>query len=266
MPRSPGEKVLQAEKLYNDGMAMVEIAKKFEVSDSTVRSWKNRYGWGTKSKKDKCNVAEIEKKKSATLQKKRRGAPLGNQNAKGSKGGGAPPRNQNAKKHGAHVQLYLDSLTEEELKLFDAVPVGEEYHLQEQISVYTLRERKLMHEIKEFKKRSKNGLYAKGVKKKKHAVFNEEGKAVSEYEDTITDTENVVKGIIALESELTKVQRAKTNSINSLIRLRAINDRYDDLLNGWKTKAEAKSEGHVDNSEEMEEVQIYIPHNGRDEI
>ena len=44
MPRAPSEKVTQAEKLFNDGMAMVEIAKKLEVSDGTVRSWKNRYG------------------------------------------------------------------------------------------------------------------------------------------------------------------------------------------------------------------------------
>ena len=42
MPRAPSEKVTQAEKLFNDGMAMVEIAKKLEVSDGTVRSWKNR--------------------------------------------------------------------------------------------------------------------------------------------------------------------------------------------------------------------------------
>ena len=46
MPRAPSEKVTQAEKLFNDGMPMVEIAKKLGVSDGTVRSWKNRYGWG----------------------------------------------------------------------------------------------------------------------------------------------------------------------------------------------------------------------------
>ena len=67
-----------------------------------------------------------------------------------------------------------------------------------------------------------------------------------------------------MESELTKVQRAKTKSIDSLIRLRSINERYDDLLNGWKAKAAAES-GAM-NNEEAEEIQIYIPHNGRDKI
>ena len=56
MPRAPSEKVTQAEKLFNDGMAMVEIAKKLEVSDGTVRSWKNRYGWGKASKKNRENL------------------------------------------------------------------------------------------------------------------------------------------------------------------------------------------------------------------
>ena len=58
MPRAPSEKVIEAEKLYDSGMAMVEIAKKLGVSDGTVRSWKSRYGWGDKSKKNNCNVAK----------------------------------------------------------------------------------------------------------------------------------------------------------------------------------------------------------------
>ena len=58
MPRAPSEKMIEAEKLFNDGMAMVEIAKKLGVSDGTVRSWKNRYGWGDKSKKKQTQRCE----------------------------------------------------------------------------------------------------------------------------------------------------------------------------------------------------------------
>lgn len=63
---------------------------------------------------------------------------------------------------------------------------------------------------------------------------------------------------MTLESELTKVQRAKTKCIDSLIRLRTIEERHDDLLNGWQTKAEAAVQ-----EEEAEEVSIYLPDNGR---
>ncbi len=70
MPRNPNKKVTQAERLFNDGMAMVEIAKKLGVSDGTVRSWKNRYKWEKDSKKNKCNVAKESTNENATLQKK----------------------------------------------------------------------------------------------------------------------------------------------------------------------------------------------------
>ena len=106
MPRAPSEKVTQAEKLFNDGMAMVEIAKKLEVSDGTVRSWKNRYGWGKASKKNKCNVAKKNEKKNATLQKKKRGGQPKNQNAKGGSGNPNPNPPPDRTKHGG-LFLYL---------------------------------------------------------------------------------------------------------------------------------------------------------------
>lgn len=99
MPRAPSEKMIEAEKLYNSGMSMVEIAKKLGVSDGTVRSWKNRHGWGDKSKKNKCNVAKKDSKKSATLQKKKKGAQPGNKNTVGH-ASSVPKKNKNAETHG----------------------------------------------------------------------------------------------------------------------------------------------------------------------
>ena len=40
MPRAPNEKMMEAEKLFYDGMAMVEIAKKLGVSDGTIKMQK----------------------------------------------------------------------------------------------------------------------------------------------------------------------------------------------------------------------------------
>ena len=66
MPRAPSDKVNEAKELFESGMAMVDIAKKLKVSDGTVRSWKNRYGWGTceKSKKNERNVADKKTKRN----------------------------------------------------------------------------------------------------------------------------------------------------------------------------------------------------------
>lgn len=73
MARGPNEKIKKAEALYRSGTAMVEIAKRLNVSDSTVRSWKNRYQWdGEKSatlQNKKCNVAKAESLKKQKRKK-----------------------------------------------------------------------------------------------------------------------------------------------------------------------------------------------------
>lgn len=56
MPRAPSEKAKEAEKLFRKGMPLTDIAKKLEVSDGTVRSWKNRYDWDKKAKKTSATL------------------------------------------------------------------------------------------------------------------------------------------------------------------------------------------------------------------
>lgn len=73
----------KAFKDYKAGMKYKDIAEKYGVSLSAVKSWATRY-W----KKQGCNPAT---KKVAT---KKRGAPIGNKNATG------PPGNKNAERHG----------------------------------------------------------------------------------------------------------------------------------------------------------------------
>ncbi|RJS60126.1 phage terminase small subunit [Bacillus sp. PK3_68] len=84
------EKYVLAEKDYVKGMKYKDIAAKYEVSINTVKSWKKRYGW------NRDRGAPSEK----SVHTKKRGAPKGNINAKGNKGGAAPKGNQNAVTHG----------------------------------------------------------------------------------------------------------------------------------------------------------------------
>lgn len=80
----------KAYKYYQSGMKYREIAEKCGVSLSAVKSWAARY-W----KKGGCGQAE---KKSQPTRKKvaTGGAPKGNQNAIGNRGGAAPAGNKNA--------------------------------------------------------------------------------------------------------------------------------------------------------------------------
>lgn len=260
MARARSPSSIEAEKLYCAGMKLVDIAKKIGIPDSTVRRWKSTQKWdGHKSEQDKKKESERSDKKKANARKSK-GAPKGNKNAVGH-APSTPKRNKNAQKHGAYSSVYWDTLDDDEKLLLTDVPSSEESLLKQQIELYTIRERRLMHKITEFKEDLSKGLYIKSVRKDKQFTYDGEGKTIPEKEETHTETENWVKGLATLESELTKVQRAKTKCIDSLIRLRSVNERYDDLLNGWRSKAIA--ERGMDEEEEIESVVIYLPDNGR---
>lgn len=47
MPRKPDERVEQAHELFKKGMKLVEIARRLEIPEGTVRRWKSTYRWDT---------------------------------------------------------------------------------------------------------------------------------------------------------------------------------------------------------------------------
>ncbi|WP_238861082.1 terminase small subunit [Clostridium sp. YIM B02569] len=64
MSRAPNEKQIEAKKLYYKGCKLIEISKKLDIPEGTIRSWKNRYNWDNennatlqKEEKKKRNVA-----------------------------------------------------------------------------------------------------------------------------------------------------------------------------------------------------------------
>ena len=259
--RSPNS--IEAEQLYYDGMKLVDIAKQFSVPASTVRRWKSTQKWDDnkpENGKKKQNERSDKLGESIASVRKPKGAPKGNKNAVGH-ASSVPKRNKNAEKHGAYSKIYLDALDDDELYLMQEISNSEKELLQQQIAMYAIRERQFMHKIKDFKEKADKGLYIKGVKKKVRKEFGEDGKNARKVEEINTDTECAIKGLATLEAELTKIQRAKTKCIDSLIRLRIADERYDDLLNGWKSKAENMSK--TGDNGENDNVMIYLPDNGR---
>ena len=104
-----------------------------------------------------------------------------------------------------------------------------------------------------------HGLAVKSVSKKKviEDLVDSEGKPVKdgEYkkstETTVTNTEAVMSSIMALEAELTKVQRAKTKAIDSLSKIRLGNER----MGIEKTQEQREAELH-DLRKELLDAQI----------
>lgn len=110
------EVVQHAYKDYQDGMKYKEIAEKYGVSLSAVKSWASRY-W----KKEGCNQAEKKLQPKKNKVATRRGGQPGNKNAVGH-GGTGPPGNKNAVTHGAYETIYLEALPPEERALFESIP------------------------------------------------------------------------------------------------------------------------------------------------
>ncbi len=108
MPKQRNPDSYKAEELYKQGMKLVEIASQLNVSEGTVRSWKNRYKFDAES------IATLQKN-NRNVAKKRRGAPPGNKNAAGH---GAPKRNKNAEKYG----FFSKYLPEETVSIIEEMP------------------------------------------------------------------------------------------------------------------------------------------------
>lgn len=66
MARAPNKKAEEAKELYQQGMPLVEIAKKLNIPAGTVRRWKSTYKWGGGSERsDSKTNARIEKNGSS---------------------------------------------------------------------------------------------------------------------------------------------------------------------------------------------------------
>ena len=237
MPRAPSERMNEAEKLFNDGMAMVEIAKKLGVSDGTVRSWKNRYGWGDKSKKNKRNVAKKENKKSATLQKRKKGGQPQNNNAKGGSGNPNPNPPPDMTKHGGYVPVFIDALDEDEQVLVTTVPEDTELQLMEQIQLFSIRERRILKAINKYREQKGDVAIADVARMESKRLFkNKEEEAEYNRRQKIkvdngdihpgktysisTHTSNKDLIIARLEQELSTIQSKKTKAIEALSKYR----------------------------------------------
>lgn len=124
----------QAKQDYLKGMKYKDIAEKYNVTLNTVKSWKTRYKWDRKS-------VHTQEKSVHT----KRGAPKGNKNAKGNRGGSAPKQNKNSVKHG----LFAKYLPEETLQVIyqmeGATPVDILWMNIEIQFAQILRAQQLMH-------------------------------------------------------------------------------------------------------------------------
>lgn len=278
-PRSPDSdrrsaERKEAERLYLESkgsLKLVEIAEKMKLPDNKIRKWKSLDGWEAKlhpvtEKKSKKKSVERSTSKKGSVPHKR-GAPKGNQNAKGGAGNPNPKQRifpDAAVKHGGYKPVFMDALDEDEQELVDNVPDDEEKLLIEQIQLFSIRERRILKAINKyrsmngdvavadvtrfeekraFKNKDEEDEYDKRRKKKVDKGEILPGKSYS----IQTHTTNKDMVIARLEQELSTVQGKKTKAIEALYKLRVEKAKSEnsgnDTVDDWISAVIGEEEG-----------------------
>lgn len=197
MARAPDTRAEQARKLFLKGKKLIEIADALGVPEGTVRSWKNRYKWNSDA--------------NATLHKRKRnvankgGAPRGNKNAVGNRGGAAPKGNTNAVTTGEFETLFFDCLDSDERRLAESVSLDKEQLLLQEIQLLTVRERRMLKRIENLRQADFTTV------SKKSGIEKGNRTDLSEDRATLGQIQNI-------EDALTRVQARKQAAIDSLHR------------------------------------------------
>jgi uncharacterized protein YjcR len=269
MPRQRSPDSVKAEQMFKAGTPLAEIGKQLGVPASTVRRWKATQNWDGEKPKKKSERSDSKKQKKktsatrskASARKRKQGGQPGNHN-----GCGAPEGNDRAKKHGAYSKVYWDVLDPDEVEIKDAMESDEEELYIQQITMFTIRERRIMKAINKYRRPDKNGkeqmlyissittsenirkfssdpelarqekaLYAERIQEKIDAKERLPG----ENQQRTTQTSATIDLIARLERELTSVQSQKTKAITALAQLRMEKQKLNgehqgnDVVRAW---------------------------------
>ncbi|MGL9971554.1 phage terminase small subunit [Enterococcus sp. DIV1420a] len=217
----------EAKKIWLDSggkKVLKELASELNVSDSQIRKWKSVDKW---AKELKGNVT-----KSNSNVTHKGGAPPGNENAKGNKGGSPPKRNKNAVKTGEYETIFSDLLSDEEKDIYYTLNDDPFFILDEEIRILKVRQYRMLKRIKE----AESGLNDEEVERlqqlrkvKEPSVID--GKVVTIKREVLKDVQVTRKtfrkldDILAIEDALTRVSNQLTKSIKQLNELSLNQDK-----------------------------------------
>ena len=285
MARRKSPDMQKAETLYHKGFKTAEIADRLGVPAGTVRRWKAEGNWEAQGDKKRSEKRSESERKTSTKSERKTSARkttnpdwrMGNVNSVGNHGG-APVGNQYGWKHGAYAKVYADVLTPDEMALAGESQRDEEELLEEQIFLFTIRERRILRAINMCTGRDPNTglddpLLVNTVMKVEHQrVFEgtpeEQAEQRELYEAMVqhkidagermpgkdvvvtTNTEHKSERVMRMEKELTSIQSQKTKAINALAQLRLARQKVDggndnDIVRAW-ADAIASARGKTD--------------------
>lgn len=230
----------EAKKIWLDSggkKVLKELDSELNVSDSQIRKWKSVDKWAEELK------GNVTKSNSNVTNKS--GAPPGNKNAKGNKGGSPPKGNKNAIKTGEYETIFADMLSDEEKDIYSNLNDDPFFILNDEIRLLKIRQFRMMKRIKEAEK----GLNDEEVERLQQLRKVKEpssigGKVVTVKREVLKDVQITRKtfrkldDILAIEDALTRISNQLTKAIKQQNALLA-NDAKLQLLKVQTEKVKA---------------------------
>ncbi|EGO2678950.1 small subunit of terminase [Enterococcus faecalis] len=230
----------EAKKIWLDSggkKVLKELASELNVSDSQIRKWKSVDKWAEELK------GNVTKSNSNVTNKS--GAPPGNKNAKGNKGGSPPKGNKNAIKTGEYETIFADMLSDEEKNIYSNMNDDPFFILDEEIRILKIRQYRMLKRIKN----AEAGLNDEEVERLQQLRKVKEpsaidGKMVTVKREVLKDVQITRKtfrkldDILAIEEALTRISNQLTKAIKQQNALLA-NDAKLQLLKVQTEKVKA---------------------------
>ena len=237
----------QAKSIWVDSNGeklLKDIAAKLGVSDSQIRKWKSIDKWNDEL------ISNVTNGKSNVTNPK--GAPIGNENAKGNRGNSraSPPKgNKNAVKTGEFEQIYFDLLSDDEKSIY-STDFSLSERLEQDIQELTMRKYRMMKRIKN----AENGLDLVESEKlyelrgrKQYVDSVKGGKKISIGVPQVTMTEmkeksiRKIEDILRIEDALTRISNQLTRTIKQLEEI-TLNEKRMQVFDAQRDKLKAETE------------------------
>ncbi|EGO2726196.1 phage terminase small subunit [Enterococcus faecalis] len=242
----------EAKKIWLDSggkKVLKELASELNVSDSQIRKWKSVDKWAEELK------GNVTKSNSNVTNKS--GAPPGNKNAKGNKGGSPPKGNKNAIKTGEYETIFADMLSDEEKNIYSNMNDDPFFILDEEIRILKIRQYRMLKRIKN----AEAGLNDEEVERLQQLRKVKEpsaidGKMVTVKREVLKDVQITRKtfrkldDILAIEDALTRISNQLTKAIKQQEELVTRGIKLQ-LLNAQTEKAEADAKIASNNADKL---------------
>ena len=251
MPRARSPERRRAFDLWIESKGQRElkdIAKELGVSPEQVRKWKHTDEW------DSQTVKVTLPNGKGHVTKRKQGAPKGNKNAAGNKGGpGGPPGNQKNFRHGAYERVMGALLEADEAEIFQDESTGTEVEieLRQTLAALNAKEVRLMKHINDVRAaaaKSKTNMItysaSRSIAKREAGAFEIDensqwgkkiipktaGEDIAIGEREIVTSSHTISAFDALgklEAELDRVQGRKIKVLGDLEKIRMDRERLE---------------------------------------